>query len=264
MVIAVIVIVWIVVLTPIAIRRLRDHDTDRSIVNFHEHMARLGNGTPPLVTPAHRLDVSDETPPREVREYEMNPPTRAPQLRVVPVGATVRDVEQELSWEEWSLAHSDEPHEAARPRRELRESTNHRAAAYAQVPTATAVLAPPVATASSFGSRSQRARRRRSLLTLATSVVISSVMAFFLSSTLIDAWALVSWVALASFLGLMYYAMSSGLMKSSTRASQASRVRLVSPRREQVVTYNEFDLAFDPSEDDEFANSTERRYAQAQ
>ena len=137
MLIGILVVVWIAVLSPIAYRRFRDRDTDRSIVSFHERMAHLNNGSP-LVAPAHRLDVSDEAPPREPSEYEMRPPTRIPQLRIVPVDATPGDLERDMSWEEWSVAHSDEPYQPTGEVRRVEPMAvpHHRVAAYSRVPSA--------------------------------------------------------------------------------------------------------------------------------
>jgi hypothetical protein len=256
MYIVILAVIWIAVLSPIIIRRLRDQDTDRSIVNFHERMARLGGQNPPLVAPAHRLDVSDETPPRELLEYEVNPPTRAPHLRVVPVNATRTQIEQEMSWDEWSIAYSDDPFEQSSPVRSAVSHANPRAAAYSRVPAGTVSVAAP--TSSPYGSRTQRMRRRNTLLSLIAAVVVSTASAAFLGSTVVEIAAMVSWFALLSFLGLMYYAMTTGLI-SAPVSSRSTAPPRTSPR----VRYNEFDRTDDASRANYGAYEDERHYAQA-
>ncbi len=258
MLIGILAVIWIAVLSPIIIRRLRDQDTDRSIVNFHERMARLGGQNPPFVEPAHRLDVSDEAPPRELLESEVNPPTRAPHLRVVPVNATRSDLEHDQSWDEWSLSHSDDPYETSTPRRLVGAYANPRAAAYSRVP-ATNVAA-SAASSSPYGTRSQRVRRRRTLLTLTASTVLSSAGVLLINSIIIDVVALLAWSALIGFLALMYYALSTGLLSSSSMpAGRAAPVRRAEP-----VTYNEFDLAYESQNSGYSREEEVRRYAQAQ
>jgi hypothetical protein len=254
MLIGILAVIWIAVLSPIIIRRLRDQDTDRSIVNFHERMARLGGPNPPLVSPAHRLDVSDETPPRELLESEINPPSRAPHLRVVPIDATRTDLERDQSWDEWSLSHSDDPYEHSTQARRSVVQQNPRAAAYSRVP-ATNVAA--VASSSPYGSRSQRIRRRRTLLTLIASTVLSSAGVLLVNSIIVDVAALLAWTALIGFLALMYYALTTGLM-SSTSARRSPPVRRV-----EVQTNNEFDSADELDQSETSAAGDDHRYARA-
>lgn len=256
MLIGILAVIWIAVLSPIIIRRLRDQDTDRSIVNFHERMARLGGHNPPLVTPAHRLDVSDETPPRELLDSEVNPPTRAPHLRVVPINATRTDLEREQSWDEWSLSHSDDPFEQSALVRHSVALANPRAAAYARVPAVPVASAAPLN--SPFGSRTQRMRRRRTLLTLSASTLLTSAAALVVNSILVDVAALTAWTGLLGFLGLMYYAMSSGLISSSTFRNRPAPLRTAAP-----IVYNEFDLAYEAPRDAYGSDDDDQRFARA-
>jgi hypothetical protein len=254
MIVGILVVVWLAVLSPIVIRRLRDRDTDRSIVNFHERMARLGTGSP-LVEPAHRLDVSDEAPPREVGEHEMNPPTRAPRLRLVPADATTTGSDRDLSWEEWSRAFGDEPFESPSPVRQRTTSVNPRAAAYSRVPVDHVASRAPAG--SPFSSRRQRARRRRTILQLAASVVVSTVLVVLVNNVLVDVWALASWLALAGFFALMYYAMTTGLLGSASARPRVDTARPAPVRpaaRRAAVAYE------DEYEDDAYE---EPRYARA-
>ena len=258
MLIVVLIVVWIAVLSPIAYRRFRDRDTDRSIVNFHERMAHLTNGEP-LVAPAHRLDVSDEAPPREPSEYEMRPPTRVPQLRIVPVDATPGELERDMSWADWSVAHSDEPYEPTGPVRRAEPVVNHRVAAYSHQPTAQ-ILAPPTMS-SANGSKAQRVRRRNVLLTLVGSVFLTTVAALFTNALLFEVVALVSWIALATFLGLMYYAMTTGLISTAPSAApRISNVRAMPTRRDPAYEAAESEGSFAAR----WSDQDDQRYAHAQ
>jgi hypothetical protein len=263
MLIGILVIVWIAVLTPIIVRRFRDRDTDRSIVSFHERMAHLGTEAP-CVEPAHRLDIADEAPPREVREFEMNPPNRAPKLRVVPFDASPGDLERDQSWDDWSVAHSDEPVDVASPVRRPDVTISPRAAAYARVPTNRTVA--PALERGAYGSRSQRDRRRRVLVTLVGCVVLSSIAALLLSEVIIELVALMSWITLASFLGLMYYAMTTGMIATAgTRAPRPveyGRVASAPRTIDRWASSNE-DVYETGWDDDFVVEADEPRYARA-
>jgi hypothetical protein len=58
-VIAVLVIMWGVVLTPSAIRRVRARSPERSISSFHHSLEILDSATPKVVNPAFRLTGTD-------------------------------------------------------------------------------------------------------------------------------------------------------------------------------------------------------------
>jgi hypothetical protein len=253
MIIGILVVVWIAVLTPIVVRHFRERDADRSIVSFHRRMAKLGTDEP-IVAPAHRLDVSDEAPRRDQTVENSVIPTRTPRLRLVPSDTTSRDLEQQASWEEWSRTMSDEPDSTPTPpRRDV--ATPSRVSAYAHVPSerSTNAAAPTM----QFGPRSQRVRRRRVVLTLASSVALSTLLFFVVSSVIVDVWALASWVGLAGFLGLMYYAMSTGMM--STPA-----IRLAGPVFARAGALAPRPVAaFTGRHDDEFDDSYDEDYAQA-
>lgn len=254
MLIGILVVVWVIVLSPLAIRHFRETQSERSIVTFREKMDRIGSGTP-LVAPAHRLGVSDEAPPRPVEAYEADPPTRAPHLRVVPSNATVAELESDLSWREWSLAHSDDPREVASARVAARVRANPRAAAYARVPAAPIERpAPPI---EGSWSRTARARRRRTLLQLVGAAVVLTLAAAFMDATILVALAAAAWVALAGFLGLMYYAMTNGLINASLE-------RPVNPARAPIVVRATAPLADEALEvEGDYSFRRDERYAQA-
>jgi hypothetical protein len=263
MLIGVLVLVWIVVLSPLAFKHYRERQSERSIVSFHERMAKIGTGAP-LVAPAHRLDVSDEAPPRAVHDYEVNPPTRVPRLRVVPDNATVRDLELEQSWEEWSLAHSDDPREVTQAREASRARINPRAAAYSRVPasrTAMSLRAVPehIVSIPASLAPSARQRRRRTILQLSGAIAVTTLFAFFTSILEFEILAVASWMALAGYLGLMYYAMTQGLIPSGSTASLArSGVRVAT-----APTYRMTADDYDAFEDDGEGFRRGERYAEA-
>ncbi len=242
MLIAILAVLWIAVLTPTVVRHFRDRDTDRSILNFHERMARLGGKTEPLVEPAHRLDVSDELPPRPVYEYEVNPPTRAPRLRVVPANATPADLERDLSWDDWSREYADDPFEEPSRPATASYASQYRAVAYAQAPVASSYEEPlsPSVSPSPYGSRSQRLRRRRVLLQLVAASVITTLATLATGWFPFEVLAIISWLGLVGFLGLMYYAVTTGMVGSS-RTIPVSQSRGVTPtaRYDEEQQYDE-------------------------
>ncbi len=120
----------------------------------------------------------------------------------------------------------------------------------------------PVASAaplnSPFGSRTQRMRRRRTLLTLSASTLLTSAAALVVNSILVDVAALTAWTGLLGFLGLMYYAMSSGLISSSTFRNRPAPLRTAAP-----IVYNEFDLAYEAPRDAYGSDDDDQRFARA-
>ncbi len=267
------VALWIAVLTPIVVRHFRDRDTDRSILNFHERMARLSGNSETLIEPAHRLDVSDELPPRPVYEYEANPPIRAPRLRVVPLDATPADLERELSWDEWSDQYADDPYERSVTAAYDADPRMQRAAAYAHAPVSSpfpstyrvtdVTSEPPV---SPYGSRSQRQRRRRVLLRLVSAAIVTTLATIATGWFFVEALMVLSWVGLLGFLGLMYYAVTTGMM------SRPNSTTTLQTRRAPQARYNapapsemSYDDRYAAYEDDRYASTyDEPRYARAQ
>ena len=58
-VIALLVIMWGVVLTPTVLRRIRSHSSERSISSFHHSLEILDSAAPKVVNPAFRLTGTD-------------------------------------------------------------------------------------------------------------------------------------------------------------------------------------------------------------
>jgi hypothetical protein len=229
MLIGILAVIWIAVIATIVIGRLRDRSTDRSIDSFHERMARMGNPAP-LIEPAHRLMQSDEAPPRDLFEDEMNPPTLAPQLRIVRPDTTAGELEREMSWDQWSAAYADDPRERSQITARLQHEANPRAAAYSHAPR---TVTTPAAPASSFGTRTQRLRRRNVLIGLVGVVAMFSLGAVVMNSIVIEALAGISWLSLLGFLGLMYYAVTNGLIASNARPVTQRGAHV---RREEYAT----------------------------
>lgn len=58
LIIGVLLVMWAVLLIPLAVRKFRDATSDRSITSFHRSLGTLKRG-PQEFLPAHRLDVED-------------------------------------------------------------------------------------------------------------------------------------------------------------------------------------------------------------
>jgi hypothetical protein len=282
MLILILIAVWIAILAPVAVRRFRDRDTDRSIVSFHKRMAKLGDRGEPIVEPAHRLES-----PRPEMDYAVGPAyaaapaprgVPAPLLRVVPEGASQGDLDRQLSWDDWSrqyldeedyqmaTRYADEPaaHLAAPP-----QMSHARAVAYSHVPTAPSLTArAPVSTA-----RAQRVRRRQILIAIVGTAVVSTLLSIVSGLWLFELLAFASWIGLVVFLGLMYYAMSLGMIDGAARqrssrlvgqrGAHAARVSHVPRHAHSASAYNEFDYAYEDHPTAEFARVSNDSYAEA-
>jgi hypothetical protein len=212
MLLVVIALLWVALLAPMALRRLRDSNTEKSIESFHaEHevLARQGYA----VSPAHRLSERDEM------DYEPDP--RPPRLAVVHDDDTYRSLESRRSWEEWSEDYDYERHEPA-PRPAI---ANRYASAYASVPRDVDLdvrnyEAP-------LRRRSMKAQRRMIVTRLAAAVVVTTLLALVAGYAILVDLAIVTWVALAGYVALALYAVSQGLLDES--ALRLGRTRAQGP-----------------------------------
>ncbi|MDE3065467.1 MAG: hypothetical protein KGJ36_07335 [Acidobacteriota bacterium] len=200
MLLVIIALLWVALLAPMAVRRLRDSKTERSIESFHtEHevLARQGYAVPP----AHRLS-DPEAPGRA-------PEPRASRLTVVHDDDTYGSLESRRSWEEWSEDYDYERHEA--PARV--SPANRYASAYASVPRDVAVDARYEAP---LRRRTMRAQRRMIVTRLGIAVVATTSLALALNSSILVDLAVLTWVALAAYVALALYAVSQGLLDESS------------------------------------------------
>ncbi len=208
MLLVIIALLWVALLAPMAVRRLRDTRTERSIESFHsEHQALSRQAH--SVEPAYRLS---EPTPAPV------PEARAPRLTVVHPEDTYRSLESRRSWDEWS-----EDYDYDRQEEPVAVSVNRYASAYASVPR----------DAESFERydspirrRNMRAQRRMILTRLVLVVLVATTLALVVGySPLVDL-AILSWVALASYGALALYAVSQGVLDESVLGID----RLMRPR----------------------------------
>ncbi len=245
MLLIVIALLWVALLAPMAVRRLRDRGTERSIESFHtEHEVLSRQGY--AVAPAHRLSEP---------EPEAGPATaRASRLTVVHADDTYRSLESRSSWEEWAEDYDYDRYEGpAAP-------VNRYAHAYASVPRAEEYERRPAPALRA--RRSARAQRRLIFTSLGAAVVVMTGAAFALSSSLVVDVAIVAWVALAGYVSLALYAVSQGYLdESSLGLRRRSRpLATVEPfRREAEAAYaddDEFD--YDESPDASWRRGSSR------
>jgi hypothetical protein len=194
-------LLWVALLTPTVVRRIRDNRGERSIASFHtEHEVLSRQGY--VVPPAHRLD---ETEVDDYVTYE----GRRPRLTVVHDDDTYGMLESRGSWDEWSqdYDYDGEP----RPTRQT-EPSNRYAAAYSSTPTDHSVQAtyePPI-------RRSMRSRRRVMFTRLVAASIILSVLAYFVSYSILTDVAVLAWVMVAGFIALALLAVSQGYLHESS------------------------------------------------
>ena len=237
MLLIVIALLWVALLAPMALRRLRDRGTERSIESFHtEHEVLSRQGY--AVAPAHRLSEPEPAP------------ARASRLTVVHADDTYRSLESRSSWDEWSEDYDYDRYEGpAAP-------VNRYAHAYASVPRSEEYERRPVP--APRARRSARAQRRLIFTSLGAAVVVMTGAAFALSSSIVVDVAIVAWVALAGYVSLALYAVSQGYLdESSLGLKRRSRpLATVEPLyRDTEAAYGEAD----EYDDDESADATWRR-----
>jgi hypothetical protein len=223
MVLIIIGLLWVALLAPVAIRRLRDRGGERSIESFHmEHEVLSRQGY--TVAPAHRL--SEPEPER------LAPDPRSSRLTVVHAGDTYGTLESRRSWEEWSEDYDYERHE----RVERAEPLNRYASAYAAVPREVHVYERYEPT---VRRRSMRAQRRLIITTLVSAVVVMTSLALLAGSSLLVDAAIVSWVAFAGYAALALYAISQGWLDEASLWNRLSRSRTVATV--EPVYYDTYD-----------------------
>ncbi|MGH9020248.1 MAG: hypothetical protein ACRDV0_04440 [Acidimicrobiales bacterium] len=200
MLLIVIALLWAALLAPMAIRRLRDRGTERSIESFHtEHEVLSRQGY--AVAPAYRLNEPEE-------------PAVRSRLTVVHADDTYRSLETKSSWDEWS---EDYDYERAEPRV---EPVNRYASAYASVPREAVYDEAPAR-----ARRSMRAQRRMVFTRLVLCVAAATALAFLVSNPLLVDLAIVTWVALAGYVALALYAVSQGYLDESSLGLRRTRTR---------------------------------------
>lgn len=204
-------LVWLALLTPVVVRKVRDFRADRSIDHFHEEhevLSRQGYS----VVPAHRLEDGLD----EVRDVA---PSRRTRLTLVHPDDTYRSIESRTTWDEWSDDYDFERDANAPVAVTAGDGANHYARAYAARPSAPVVVGyePPLR------RRSMRTQRRRLTLSLLGAAVLVTGLAFVAGSSLIDDLAYVAWLLVVSYAALALYAVSQGYLSTTFTLTSASR-----------------------------------------
>jgi len=234
MLLIILALFWLALLAPVAIRRLREGGTDRSIQSFHaEHEVLSRQGY--VVNPAHRLDQPDDA------ESGVQVPGRRSRLTVVHADDTYRSLESRSSWDEWSrdYDYDDDANEG-------RESMNRYAAAYSSVPNETSVRR---GYDTPIRRRTMKSRRQMMFVRLLLISAVLTILAFTLSYSLILDLAVASWVCIVSFIALALYAVSQGYLNESS-------LPLRLPQRQLASVQRLYD-AVSPRYDDEFESEFE-------
>ncbi len=237
-------LLWLALLTPIVVRKVREVRSERSIESFHaEHeiLSRQGYA----VAPVHRLDEYEAAPapaPAATRGPNAYAPRR-PRLTLVHPEDTYRSLESRGTWEEWSEDYDFDRDEgvavgragAARSsaRAESRStSASPYARAYSTFPTEASLVydEPPLRRTST------RVQRRRISVGLLGSALFFSALTFVTSTSLVADLAYLSWFLVVAYLALALLAVSQGYL-SVTRT--ASRRAYPTPAAYAPGTYDE-------------------------
>lgn len=221
-------LLWLALLTPIVVRKVREVRSERSIESFHtEHeiLSRQGYA----VAPVHRLDEYEyEEPPAPVatRAASSYAPRR-PRLTLVHPEDTYRTLESRGTWEEWSEDYDFDRDGGARVGRYGAPRPSARAVSR---PSARAASRPssasPYARAySGFPSdaslaydeaplrrTSTRVQRRRISVGLLGSALFFSALAYVTSISLVADLAYLAWLLVVGYVALALFALSQGYL----------------------------------------------------
>ncbi|HVA52482.1 MAG TPA: hypothetical protein VNF05_03095 [Acidimicrobiales bacterium] len=205
---------WVALLAPIAIRRLRDGGTEKSIQSFHAEHEVLSRQDYSVV-PAHRLDQPDQAAP------SAHLSERRPRLTVVHADDTFGSLESRSSWDEWSEDYDYD--DSVRP---ITTSSNRYVKAYSSRPDeifATPRYEEPVR------RRTMKSQRRMMFTRLILAAVLFTALAFFTGNSLLFDVAALSMIAVVIYVALAFYSVSQGYLSDS---SLPIRV----PQRRQLAT----------------------------
>ena len=214
MLLIVLALFWVALLAPIAIRRLRDGGTEKSIQSFHAEHEVLSRQDY-SVAPAHRLDQPDQDAP------SVHLSERRPRLTVVHADDTFGTLESRSSWDEWSEDYDYDGSE--RPPTSI---TNRYAKAYSSRPDEVVVSQRYEAP---IRRRTMRSQRRMMFSRLVLVAVVLTLAALFTGSSLLFDVAALSLLAVVAFVALAFYSVSQGYLNDS---SLPIRV----PQRRQLAT----------------------------
>jgi len=201
MLLIVLALFWVALLAPIAIRRLRDGGTEKSILSFHAEHEVLSRQDY-SVAPAHRLDQPDEPVP------SAHFSERKPRLTVVHADDTFGTLESRSSWDEWSDDY--EYDDSVRP---ISSVTNRYAKAYSSRPDEI-VASPPYEAPTR--RRSMKSQRRMMFTRLVLAAVVLTLLAFVTGNTLLFDVAALSMIAVVVYVALAFYAVSQGYLNDSS------------------------------------------------
>jgi hypothetical protein len=265
MLLIVLALFWVALLAPIAIRRLRDGGTEKSIQSFHTEHEVLSRQDY-VVAPAHRLDQPDQSPPSDHLSE------RRPRLTVVHADDTFGTLESRSSWDEWSEDYDYD--DSVRP---ISTVTNRYAKAYSSRPDERVATSRndasvrPISTvgnryAQAYSSRpdervttpryeepirrrTMKSRRRMMFARLVLAAVVLTLVAFVTGNALLFDVAALAMIAVVIYVALAFYAVSQGYLNDS---SLPIRV----PQRRQLATieplYSQGYDRFPVHQEDEF------------
>jgi hypothetical protein len=238
MLLIVLALFWVALLAPIAIRRLRDGGTEKSIQYFHAEHEVLSRQDYSVV-PAHRLDQPDQA------ASSGHLSERRPRLTVVHADDTFGSLEARSSWDEWSEDYDYD--DAVRP---IATSTNRYAKAYSSRPDEVVVsqrYEEPIR------RRTMKSQRRMMFSRLVLVAVVLSLVAFITGNTLLFDVAALSMIAIVVYIALAFYSVSQGYLSDSSlpiRVPQRRQLATIEPLYSQG--YDRFTASYEDQFESEF------------
>jgi hypothetical protein len=232
MLIVILLAFWVAVLSPLAVRRLRDRGNERSIQMFHTEHERLARH-PYTVQPAHRLD----------REDAVGAPSA---LTVVHADDSSTAYAHDRGWEEWERQVGDDEYSDVTPSRY--------ATAYARAPREGVTM--------SAHRMTNHERRRMFITRLVGTALALTFFNFFLSISLLTDLTMLAWFAVVAYLALGCYAIYADFLPVEALPFRlpegrplATVASLFESRRDEYDVQDEYE---DYVDDDEFYDADER------
>ena len=194
LIIGVLLVMWVVLLAPVALRKVRSATSDRSISSFHQSLRTLEGSGSQTIAPAHRLDFEEDhfaNQPPVIPVAPRSPIQPGPQLVLLQSdgqgGSAMTQNYQDS--EQWDDGYADDY---------LYEETPQFASHYPADP---------------YARREAALRRRNILFTLVGAVVVTGIFGmlapFFWDLTILAI------VLLVTYVGLMAWAATRGSISIS-------------------------------------------------
>ena len=205
------VVLWGVVLGPSIYRKIRNSDSDRSIMSFHKSLNLLERSGPKVVEPAYRLSGGENPLPPPQIAVPQNPPTIA-QPRLVLLGPISQGGENKMR-QQYEDYYEEDRSTQMGDRRGAYESEHYEDDEYANdsyLGDDDRISYGASGPSTSLSRREAALRRRNILFSLIAAVLLSAIIGVIVSVFFYVT--ILAIIALVGYVGLMAYAATNGFI----------------------------------------------------